>query len=110
MQSSLRFLAIGDSLTAGFCNYGLSNHPYAINLFKLFSLSNISIIIDQKGVSGEYVVPSMVKRLENLVFNEHSPHYNWIILLGGTRARTSTSIASKSILLLLEKERIFGLN
>ncbi|CAF1079229.1 unnamed protein product [Rotaria sordida] len=81
MQSPLRFLAFGDSSTAGFCNYGLSNHPYAINLF---SSVNIPIIIDQKGIPGECVVPSMVKRLETLLFDEYSPHYDWIIILDGT--------------------------
>ncbi len=81
MVSPLRFLAIGDSLTAGFCNYGLTNHPYSINLIKLFSSSNIPLIVDQKGISGERVVSSMVKRLENLLIKSD---YDWVIILGGT--------------------------
>ncbi|CAF2909374.1 unnamed protein product [Rotaria sp. Silwood2] len=83
MQSSLRFLALGDSLTAGFYNYGLSYHPYAIELLNLFSSVNMPIIVDQKGIPGECVVPSMINRIENL-FRENSPHYDWIIVLGGT--------------------------
>jgi lysophospholipase L1-like esterase len=81
MQSLLRILAIGDSLTAGYCNYGSINHPYSINLTNLFSSSNIPVIIDQRGISGERVVPSMVKRLENFLIKSD---YDWIIILGGT--------------------------
>jgi lysophospholipase L1-like esterase len=84
MQSPLRFLAFGDSLTAGYCSYGLANHPYSINLKNLFLLSNIPIIVDQKGVSGERVVPSMVGRLETILSNSNNPNYDWVILLGGT--------------------------
>ncbi|CAF1287404.1 unnamed protein product [Rotaria sordida] len=83
MQSSLRFLAFGDSLTAGFYNYGLSYHPYAIKLLNLFSSVNIPIIVDKKGIPGECVIPSMINRLENIL-NENSSHYDWIIVLGGT--------------------------
>jgi lysophospholipase L1-like esterase len=81
MQSPLRFLAIGDSLTAGFCDYGLTNHPYSKNLFNSFSSSKIAVIVDQKGISGEHVVPSMVKRLENILVKSD---YDWVIILGGT--------------------------
>jgi lysophospholipase L1-like esterase len=81
MVSPVRVLAIGDSLTAGYYNFGLSNHPYSINLIKLFSSSNIPLIVDQRGISGEHVVPSMVKRLEKLLIQSN---YDWIIILGGT--------------------------
>jgi lysophospholipase L1-like esterase len=81
MQSPLRFLAFGDSLTAGYANSGFINHPYSINLTNLFSSSNIPVIIDQQGISGDRVVPSMVKRLENLL---KKSTYDWIIILGGT--------------------------
>jgi lysophospholipase L1-like esterase len=84
MASPLRFLAFGDSLTAGFCDHGLRNHPYSINLYNLFSSSNIPIVIDEKGVSGERVVPSMVRRLENLLSKSNDSPYDWIIILGGT--------------------------
>ncbi|CAF1114303.1 unnamed protein product [Adineta steineri] len=82
--SSLRFLAIGDSLTAGFTNYGLSFHPYSIQLTNLFSSLNIPITVDEHGVSGEHVVPSMVKRLEKLLSDNNKSYYDWIIILGGT--------------------------
>ncbi|CAF0961324.1 unnamed protein product [Adineta steineri] len=83
-SSSLRFLAIGDSLTAGYSDYGTSFHPYSIQLTNLFSSLNIPITVDQHGVSGEHVVPSMVKRLEKLLSNKDKSYYDWIIILGGT--------------------------
>jgi lysophospholipase L1-like esterase len=95
MQSVLRFLAIGDSLTAGYCEFGLSYHPYATHLTNLFSSAKIPIIVDQHGLSGERVVPSMVKRLETLLFKPNSPHYDWIIILGGTNDLGSNVSAEK---------------
>jgi lysophospholipase L1-like esterase len=95
MQSPLRFLAIGASLTAGFCEYGLTNHPYSIRLSELFYSANIPVVIDQRGVSSERVVPTMVKRLETLLINENNPHYDWVLILGGTNDlgyRTSAEI------------------
>ncbi|CAF2951003.1 unnamed protein product, partial [Rotaria sp. Silwood2] len=41
------------------------------------------ITVDQKGIPGECVVPSMINRIENLLFTEKPPHYDWIIVLGG---------------------------
>jgi lysophospholipase L1-like esterase len=81
MQSPLRFLAMGDSLTAGYYQSGLNHHPYSINLIKLFSSSNIPLIVDQQGISGERVVISMARRLENLLVKSN---YDWVIILGGT--------------------------
>ncbi|CAF1370521.1 unnamed protein product [Adineta steineri] len=83
-SSSLRFLAIGDSLTAGYSDYGLSFHPYSIQLTNLFASVNTPVTVDQHGVSGEHVVPSMVKRLEKLLSNKDKSYYDWIIILGGT--------------------------
>ena len=81
MQSPLRILALGDSLTAGYARFGLVHHPYSVKLHSLFSASNIPVIIDQRGVSGERVVPSMVRRLENFL---KQSTYDWVIILGGT--------------------------
>ncbi|CAF1039988.1 unnamed protein product [Adineta steineri] len=86
IQSSLprRFLAIGDSLTAGYSDRGLSFHSYSINLTNLFSSVHIPIIVDQQGVTGEHVVPTMMKRLERILSNKTKSYYDWIIILGGT--------------------------
>jgi len=40
--------------------------------------------MNQQGVSGECVVPTMVQRLETLLFKTKHLHYHWIIILGGT--------------------------
>ncbi|CAF3758859.1 unnamed protein product, partial [Adineta steineri] len=68
----------------GYSDYGTSFHPYSIQLTNLFSSLNIPITVDQHGVSGEHVVPSMVKRLEKLLSNKDKSYYDWIIILGGT--------------------------
>lgn len=81
-QQPLRILALGDSLTAGYYNHGWGHRPYATHLKDLFESANISVDIDQRGVSGERVVPNMVDRLRNFLKNE--PLYDWIIILGGT--------------------------
>ena len=82
-KHEMRILAIGDSLTAGYYNHGLSHHPYSLRLLQLISSLDIAVTIDQKGVSGERVVPSMVRRLESLLAEQNSP-YDWMMILGGT--------------------------
>jgi lysophospholipase L1-like esterase len=84
MRSPLRFLAVGDSLTAGFCSSGSSYHPYLIHLADLFSSSKIPVVIDGQGKIGERVVPTMVKRLKTLLFKDNNSFYDWVIILGGT--------------------------
>ncbi|CAF1516941.1 unnamed protein product [Rotaria magnacalcarata] len=81
-QKPLNILTVGDSLTAGYHKYGQSYHPYSIHLKHLFDSINKPVSITEKGVSGERVVPSMVKRLRHLL--EQSTYYDWIIILGGT--------------------------
>ncbi|CAF5007389.1 unnamed protein product [Rotaria sp. Silwood1] len=81
-QKSLHILAIGDSLTAGYYNYGQSFHPYATHLTNLLESANIPVKIHQQGVSGEKVLPSMVNRLHSLL--EKNVSYDWVIILGGT--------------------------
>ncbi|CAF0979207.1 unnamed protein product [Adineta steineri] len=78
----LSILAIGDSLTAGYYNGGWGHHPYAIHLTDLLKSINIPVNIDQRGVSGELVVPTMVDRLHSIL--EKGTSYDWIIILGGT--------------------------
>jgi lysophospholipase L1-like esterase len=106
MQESLRFLAIGDSLTAGFCSYGLVHHPYATHLSTLFSSVKIPIIVNEQGVSGERVVPTMVRRLETLLSKPDHPPYDWVIILGGTNdlgcAKSAEQIFNEGLKLMYE--------
>ena len=106
MHHCLRFLAIGDSLTCGYHNNGFSFHPYSQHLSHLFSLEHIPILINQKGVAGEVVVPSMVKRAETLLLNESNPDYDWVIVLGGTndlaQGRTSENIFNQGLKLIYD--------
>ncbi len=81
-KTSFRILALGDSHTAGYYKDGLAYHPYATHLTHLFGAANIPVQIDQRGVSGERVVPNMVNRLRSLLKTDAS--YNWIIILGGS--------------------------
>jgi lysophospholipase L1-like esterase len=81
-QQPLRILALGDSLTEGYYDHGRAYHPYATHLSDLFSSAKIPVKIDQKGVSGERVLPTMVDRLDRLLKKDAS--YNWIVILGGT--------------------------
>lgn len=81
-QQPLRILAIGDSLTAGYYNYGQNYHPYAIHLKKLFESANIPVNIEQKGISGERVLRTMIHRLQDFLNTDKV--YDWIIILGGT--------------------------
>jgi hypothetical protein len=94
-QSKLRFVAAGNLLTAGFYNHSLSYHPYAKYLTTLFSSIHISIDIDQQGVSGERVIPTMVERLETLLFKTKHLHYDWIIILGSTNDVSYGSAAER---------------
>ena len=77
-EQQLHILAIGDSLTDGCYNDGQSHHPYSTLLTTLLTIGNIPAIIDQRGVSGERVVPTMVNRLQHLLAKDAS--YDWIII------------------------------
>ncbi|CAF2744574.1 unnamed protein product [Rotaria sp. Silwood2] len=81
-RKPLHILALGDSLTAGYHNYGASHHPYATHLTKLFESTNTPVEINEQGVDGERVVPAMAKRLGRLL--EKDAFYDWVIILGGT--------------------------
>ncbi|CAF0785717.1 unnamed protein product [Adineta steineri] len=87
----LSILAIGDSLTAGYYNGGWGHHPYAIHLADLLESAHIPVKIDQRGVSGERVVPTMVNRLHS--FLEKGTSYDWIIILGGTNDLAGSVLA-----------------
>ncbi|CAF4125483.1 unnamed protein product [Rotaria sp. Silwood2] len=90
-RQPLQILALGDSLTEGYYNNGQSFHPYATHLTNLFDSANIPVKIHQQGVSGQRVLPDMVKRLRSLLGKNVS--YDWIIILGGTNDLSSNFLA-----------------
>ena len=92
-QQTYHILAIGDSLTAGYYNYGRSYHPYTISRTRLFEWASIPVEIDERGVNGERVVPAMSERLRNLLKSNVS--YDWILILGGTNDLNYGSSAEK---------------
>ena len=88
-------LAIGDSLTAGYCDQGRSNHSYAIHLAKLLSSSPTPVVIDEQGRSGEKVYLTMAQRLQRLLSKSDASPYDWIIILGGTNDLACRNSAEK---------------
>lgn len=84
MYTSMRILAIGDSLTAGYYQGGFRFHPYSQRLTALFSSIEKPVHIDTEGISGEKVVPSMVDRLEKILRQTNGYAYDFVIILGGT--------------------------
>ena len=84
MSAPVRILAIGDSLTAGYYNSGLNFHPYSLLLTSLFSSIGVAVQFDEKGISGEQVVPWMRQRLERILEETAPSTYDWTLILGGT--------------------------
>ena len=48
-----RLIGFGDSLTWGFCNNGLSEHPYSIQLNHLLKSNNLNYVSSNLGFNGE---------------------------------------------------------
>lgn len=80
-RRTLRFLALGDSLTEGYYNYGGDFHPYTIQLQHRFDTMNPAVVLQyfgmdsdtdvkfkvfNSGVSGE-TTEDMLPRLEYLL-------------------------------------------
>ena len=81
----LRILCFGDSLTAGYTNWGLSHFPYgeALNERLRDKLPSTHVIVDTNGFSGDQVRGQFLKRMERACETKATP-YDWIIVLGGT--------------------------
>jgi len=87
-MSILHILCFGDSLTAGFSQYGTIYHPYAWSLQSSLEslLPSTTVINDIQGLSGDMVVYPLgrfLPRMEDLYTNPKMP-YNWAVVLGGT--------------------------
>eukprot|EP00732_Lithocolla_globosa_P006708 Lithocolla_globosa_v1_NODE_7968_length_880_cov_36.349091.p1 type:complete len:201 gc:universal NODE_7968_length_880_cov_36.349091:73-675(+) len=76
-------LTLGDSLTEGYCNYGLTFCPYGNHLQKL--VHPLGYSVDIEGVSGEVTcqfLPRLEKRLE--MQTKNGTFYDMVVVLGGT--------------------------
>jgi lysophospholipase L1-like esterase len=88
----LRILAFGDSLTEGYCDFGMTFNPYVNTLkTKLSSqLSHLKITAYEDGRSGDCVLPSLrgnfISRLEKSIpiLDSEPPKYDFVVVLGGT--------------------------
>lgn len=85
LPKSLRILCFGDSLTAGYTNWGMEFFPYAdhlrAGLQRMLSTSDIEVDVD--GFSGDQVQGSYLRRIKRKCANITTP-YDWIIVMGGT--------------------------
>ena len=85
---SLRILAFGDSLTAGYTLCGLIHHPYARELKNTLQkyLPTTQIVVDVDGISGDLVSPPgrFLDRIRVRCAETGMPKYDWVVVLGGT--------------------------
>lgn len=89
LPKSLRILCFGDSLTAGYTQYGYRHYPYADHLRAglRYLLSTKNIDVEVAGLSGDLVQGPMGQYLSRI--NDKCPvddqrQYDWIIIMGGT--------------------------
>jgi lysophospholipase L1-like esterase len=82
----LRLLALGDSLTEGYYNYGSEFHPYTRRLGELLGRGERTVRIVNAGVSGDIVTgPCMLQRLQKHLWNAHetNEHFHWVLIMAG---------------------------
>ena len=84
--SSLRILCFGDSLTAGYSQYGMLHFPYADHLKENMQTAfpSMKIHIDVEGMSGAQVRGQYLGRLSRACMKAEDQLYDWIIVMGGT--------------------------
>lgn len=83
---SLRVLCFGDSLTAGYTNWGISFFPYGDTLRDDLrsALPSTDVQVDVEGFSGDQVRGAFLRRLQRACEKAKAAPYDWIIVLGGT--------------------------
>lgn len=84
--SSLKILCFGDSLTAGYIQWGTQHYPYAVHLRDQLQvvLPSTKIHIDIEGMSGAQVRGQYTGRLNRACTKAKAEPYHWIIIMGGT--------------------------
>ena len=105
-QTQFRILAFGDSLTEGWIDDGANFRPYTARLQKLLdelATSNSpgnsaasrlrSFAVDNKGLSGEFVLDQMITRLPEVL--KAVKLYDLVIILGGTNDLSEASLGDE---------------
>ena len=89
LPKNLRVLCFGDSLTAGYTNFGYEHHPYAgklrANLQYLLATKDIDVEVE--GLSGDQVqgrTAQFLRRIKAKCPVDEPRQYDWIIIMGGT--------------------------
>lgn len=89
VPQKLQILCFGNSLTAGYCDWGTEHYPYADHLptplQKLYP--ETSIHIDVAALSGDRVLGGQyLRRLEARLSKADASQtpYDWVIMMGGT--------------------------
>lgn len=88
-----RILCFGNSLTAGYCKWGLQHFPYADHLQAPLQglFPDTEIVIEVAALSGDRVIghpetarflPRLKTRCEKA--EEKGERYDWILMMGGT--------------------------
>ena len=89
LPKNLRILCFGDSLTAGYTQYGCEHQPYADRLRAglRYLLSTQNIDAEVAGLSGDRVQGPMgqyLSRIKDKCPVDEQRQYDWIIIMGGT--------------------------
>ncbi|RAL12970.1 SGNH/GDSL hydrolase family protein [Aspergillus homomorphus CBS 101889] len=86
MSKSLSILCFGNSLTAGFYDFGLNYHPYAWKLEDRLTgaFPDHTIKVDVDGLPGDLVNCPPGRYLSRLEQKCAANSYDWVIMLGGT--------------------------
>jgi len=84
--ATLRILCFGDSLTAGYTQWGMHHYPYAAHLTDHLQTAFPSTLIhvDVEGMIGAQVGGQYTGRLNRACTKAKDAPYDWIIIMGGT--------------------------
>ncbi|KAF1814937.1 hypothetical protein P152DRAFT_471592 [Eremomyces bilateralis CBS 781.70] len=102
-EREINILAFGNSLTEGYTDWGMTLHPYAIELRKTLSAEypNRNVTVDVNGQSGDFVISSFggnfFTRLQSSYekLAEKGKSYDLVIALGGTNDLAMASYDEK---------------
>lgn len=82
----LRILCLGDSLTAGYTEFGMVHHPYHTALVKKLKAAfpELEIEVDEDGMDGDFTKNFSPRLTAAFRMKRSMKPYDWTIVLGGT--------------------------